>query len=479
MHPFADAPYARKRLLKRRAELQELFGRQRTAAECREDFEVTGRDEPTLQQICHSTEGERTIPTTILSLISACMSRERSGYVNVDELMTRIIVDDAFRFYGLNPGPLHQVQREIRMRCIFNCGKSEETGDRAIAIKTDDPAKKWRCHQYGCGKGGNLVGMCDLLKAGPNMGGRPRGQRFKEIAADLKAMAGVSPESPESPEQDQEAAVPKDVDPAPAEAKVNAPLKDSENERARALVNLDEKFVVDAAEMNPHAARYFRRRPFLTADTCRKWRCGYLPRDTAGDRTGGTMRGKIVYPILSEEGEVLTWFGRDPQYEEKHRKWVESGKSGKEPAKFHFVKKFHRGLELFGQQAARLSQPQYRELVSELGIIVVEGPNDVIALDRLGVPAVGICSNRITARQVERIKLGAKALAAGKVTLMLDCDAEGEDGARHAIWEIAQHCRVRLAWSLNMHGGKFRGRQPESLLPEEWNEICGALKQGG
>ena len=29
------------------------------------------------------------------------------------------------------------------------------------------------------------------------------------------------------------------------------------------------------------------------------------------------MRGKIVYPMLVEDGEVLTWFGRDPEYEGK------------------------------------------------------------------------------------------------------------------------------------------------------------------
>ena len=398
---------------------------------------------------------------------------ERRRYVNVDELMPKISVEDALSFYGADPGAIHQVGCEIRMRCVLNCGKTEETGDRAIAINADDPAKKWRCHQYGCGKGGNLVGMCDLLKTGPNMGGRPRGQRFKEIAADLQAMAG---DSPESAEQNQEAAVSKAVDPALAEAKVNVPLKDSENERAQALVNLDEKFVVDVAEMNPHAAKYFRRRPFLTADTCRKWRCGYLPRDTAGDRSGGTMRGKIVYPILAETGEVLTWFGRDPQYEEKHRKWTALGKDGKEPAKFHFVKNFHRGLELFGQH--RLREDAVREQIAKLGLIIVEGPNDVIALDAFGVPAIGLCSNTITREQTAKVARIANEYADGTVTLMLDCDAEGENGGRQAIWEIAQHCRVRLAWALEMYGGKFRGRQPESLTADEWNGIRAALASG-
>ena len=101
-------------------------------------------------------------------------------------------------------------------------------------------------------------------------------------------------------------------------ARANVPLAQSDNERARGLVNLDAKFVVDPAAMSPKAASYFRHRPFLTPEVCKRWRMGYLPRDAGGDHAGGTMRGKIVYPMLSESGEVLTWFGRDPEYEGKY-----------------------------------------------------------------------------------------------------------------------------------------------------------------
>ena len=41
---------------------------------------------------------------------------------------------------------------------------------------------------------------------------------------------------------------------------VNRALKDSDNERARALTELDRKFVVDVAQMTPKASAYFRRR---------------------------------------------------------------------------------------------------------------------------------------------------------------------------------------------------------------------------
>ncbi len=100
---------------------------------------------------------------------------------------------------------------------------------------------------------------------------------------------------------------------------------------------------------------------------------------------------------------------------------------------------------------------------------MVEGFNDVIGLDNLGVPAVALCSNRITASQVDKIAHWAKLLAKGKVSLLLDCEATGDEGAKEALWLLSQReLDVRLAWSQGMHGGRFVGRQPESITREEW-----------
>jgi len=392
------------------------------------------------------------------------MSRERSGYVNIEELQAQVSLEQVAAFYGVPLPELHETGQEIRTRCFLNCGKTEETGDRALAIRSDSPVKKWRCHQYGCGKGGNLVSMCGLLKFGPHCE-HPRGEEFKAIREDLKAMAAGTLAAPPSDAP---------VRPAPpveaTPVAVNVPLAESPNERARALANLDEQFVVDVgSDMNKHAAAYFRQRPYLTPDLCRKWRMGYLPRDTGGDRTGGTMRGRIVYCYRSGDGEVLTWFGRDPEYEEKHGKWVSAGRNGRQPQKVHFVKGFHRGLELFGQH--ELQADGVAEKVRSLGLIVVEGPNDVIRLDTLDIPTVGLCSNTITSEQATRAAALAHELGDGTVTLMLDCDTEGENGIKQALPELAKYCRVRLGWSREMYGGKFAGRQPESITAADWDEL--------
>ena len=304
------------------------------------------------------------------------------------------------------------------------------------------------------------------MKPGEHAGGKPRGERFKAILRDLQAMA-AGEEPPLGGDCSEQQA--KSAGAISRAARSIVRLAQSDNERARGLVNLDEKFVVDPAAMSPKAASYFRHRPYLTPETCRRWRMGYLPRDAGGDHAGGTMRGKIVYPMLSETGEVLTWFGRDPEYEAKMHEWIVGGKQGKEPEKYHFVKGFERGLELFGQQ--RLREEGTIEKLKEAGLIVVKGPNDVIAFDALGVPAVALCGTSITPEQVEKVGCIASETGVPFVTVMLDCTEAGTLAARVVVVELAQVCAVRLAWAETMHDRTFKGREVESLTGEDWARV--------
>ena len=127
-----------------------------------------------------------------------------------------------------------------------------------------------------------------------------------------------------------------------------------------------------------------------------------------------------------------------------------------------------------------LKEPGYRQSIAEHGILVVEGINDVIGLDTIGVPAVGLCSNRMTEAQAEKLVHWSRLLAGGKVTLMLDCQPTGDEGAKETLWQLAQRgVNVRLAWSQAMHGGQFAGRQPESLSREEWETVIRPRRSRG
>ncbi|HQR05662.1 MAG TPA: hypothetical protein PLN21_02515 [Gemmatales bacterium] len=387
------------------------------------------------------------------------MTPENSRYINVDELMPQITLTQVASYYGMTLPELKRIGNETRTACFLNCGKTCDTGDRALAIQEGHPAKQWHCHQYECHRSGNLVSLLDLVKPGENMSGRPRGERFKAIAKDLQEMVeGRATEESSLPASPQ-------APPAPPEPPRNIPLKDSPNERARTLTTLDAKFVIDPKDMPPKVSAYFRRRPFLSLEVCRSFRMGYLPRDTGEDKSGGTLRGHIVYPYLDEHGEVLCWFGRDPLYEEKQAIWIAGDKQTKEPEKFHFVKGFQRGLELWGQN--RLNDEASHEFMRQHGLVVVEGPTDVINLSTLDVPSLGLCSNVVTDTQAQRLANLTRQYGNGIISLMLDTDEPGESGMKQSLPKLARYAPVKLVWSRDMYQGQFKGRQPEDIIKDE------------
>ena len=88
---------------------------------------------------------------------------------------------------------------------------------------------------------------------------------------------------------------------------------------ARDLDTLDDKFGRDVASMPPAAASYVRRHPCLSPAWMKKWRVGVLPLDGGGDKRGWSVRGQLLYPVLSEDGKLLAWVARDPQFETKEQ----------------------------------------------------------------------------------------------------------------------------------------------------------------
>jgi hypothetical protein len=83
-----------------------------------------------------------------------------------------------------------------------------------------------------------------------------------------------------------------------------------------------------------------------------------------------------------------------------------------------------------------------------------------------------------TREQADKAASLARQLGNGIVTVFLDCDQEGENGMKQCLGYLAQLCPVRLAWTSKMYGGKYKGKQPESLMIQEWQEIEGYLKTG-
>lgn len=388
-----------------------------------------------------------------------------SRYTSVDDLQAQLTLPEAAAKCGVSL-EVHGSGKQVRLDCPFGCA-GDHVGKRELSVDTSNPQKVFCCHAYICQVRGNLLSLMHGWLTGTQPTGRKlKGAEFKRVREVLTG--AVAPLSGSAPATAKPAAEQKCAEPAR-----NIPLALSENEKARELATLDEKFVVDVARMPPAAASYVRRHPSLTSALMRKWRAGVLPPDGGGDKRAWSLRGQLLYPVLSEDGQLLAWVARDPQYETKEQAFnllpPEQRVREKKPAKHRFPADFHRGQELFGQHAARLKEPGYREAIALFGIIVVEGFNDVLALDALGIPAVASMSNKITVEQVAKVERFARSLASGKVTILFDADEAGDQGAKESLWLLAQRgLHVRLGWSRGMHGRRFDGRQPENLSVGEW-----------
>ncbi len=389
--------------------------------------------------------------------------------MNVDQLQADTSLTEAAAKCGVTLDT-HGSGQEVRLDCSFGC-QGGHCGRREIAVNTENPQKVFMCHAYQCGFRGNLLTLMHGWLTGTRPGGEKlKGDEFHRVknilAADAMMTTRTDSSLPTLTTSESSSPVPDR----------NIPLIESDDAKVRDLATLDEKFIVDVATMPPATASYVRRHPCLSPESMKKWRSGILPLHGGDDKRGFSLRGNVIYPVLSEDGQVLAWIGRDPTYEQKERDFsrlTPAERTGATaPIKHRFPKGFHRGLELFGQQASRLKEPGYRESIARHGIIVVEGFNDVIGLDNLGIPAVAIMSNRITEHQIEKIARWAKQLANRKVSLLFDCEQTGDDGAKEALWLFSERgLDVRLGWSQAMHGGTFNGRQPENLTREEWERV--------
>jgi len=403
------------------------------------------------------------------------MPRKNTPYMHgVDELITATPLARVLEHYG-QPLP-EQSSGEHRMTCPFSAEcRASRYGNMAVNLDTSARLIYAHC----CGIRGNLLTLIYGLETGrPPSTDKLRGDEFKLAVTTLRRINGVgdaaaertgSPDGPQSSPANR-AADAGDASPLPQSADeppVNIPLKDIE--KAAALVNLWEECVVDPADMPPDVAAYFRRRPWLTPEVCRKWKMGYLPRDGRS-----LLRGLIIYAHENAAGEILSYSGRDVQFEKKYRDWLANGQPEQQrPHKHRYVKGYHRGLELYGQQAYRLQDRRLKESLGRHGLVVVEGQNDVIRLDCLGIAAVALCSNQATDAQLDKLETIARGACNGRLLLMPDNDPEGEAGAKDLLWHLASRgLTVHLAWSRTSHGGKFEGMQPEDLRSEQWEGLC-------
>lgn len=387
------------------------------------------------------------------------MKPKNYGYMNdVDDLIQRTPLDVVLNHYGL---PLNDGSTEYRMNCVFNEGCAESQYGN-LSVGTDSFK---RIYTHCCKVKGNLLTLIHGLEhRQPPTGGKLRGQEFKDAVARLREMNDSGRRTETLPS----AAIQPTETPT-AVPQRNAPLIRHEKEAAQKLADLYEDLIADPAEMSPEAARYVRARTWMTSDLMSKWGVGWIP----GNGRSLFRKSYLVYTHRDENDHVVSYSGRDLSFEAKFEQWLRHGKpDGKKPGKHRYVKGFQRGLELYGGHASRLNEQHVKQSLAKRGLLVVEGMNEVLRMDSLGICAVGLGSNTATDTQVGTLIRNARAVASNRILLLPDCDTEGETGFRDLLWNLSEaQVAVRLGVSSVMFGGRFAGRQPESFTDEEWREI--------
>ena len=127
---------------------------------------------------------------------------------------------------------------------------------------------------------------------------------------------------------------------------------------------------------------------------------------------------------------------------------------------------FARGSFIYGAEAKRMECEAAKEQLQRIGLVVVEGMNDVIALDSFGILSVGLCSNRVSEGQFEKLVRWSNSLAAGKITLMLDNDSEGKAGTQELLLKLGAVCSCPNAVDARINQSqKITATSPNSCQP--------------
>jgi DNA primase len=215
-------------------------------------------------------------------------------------------------------------------------------------------------------------------------------------------------------------------------------------------------------------ARDYLRKRGLAGDVARQFKLGWAPddwdamsrdvglpaaalRDTGlaftnkSGRLQDSFRGRVMFPIMSENGDAVAFGGR-----------ILPGSS--DPAKYKNSAEtyiYAKSKTLYGLHAAK------GDIVAADQVIVCEGYTDVIGFHRAGVKrAVATCGTALTEEHVRMLKRFAS-----RVVLAFDADAAGQ-GAAEKFYEWEQKYQVQVSVAAFPKGkdpGELSQSDPQAL----------------
>ena len=216
------------------------------------------------------------------------------------------------------------------------------------------------------------------------------------------------------------------------------------------------------------AARDYLRKRGLAGDIARQFKLGWAPddwdalsrgvglpgdalRDTGlaftnkSGRLQDSFRGRVMFPILSENGDPVAFGGRILPGSNDPAKYKNSAET--------YI--YAKSKTLYGLHGAK------GDIVAADQVIVCEGYTDVIGFHRAGVKrAVATCGTALTEEHVRMLKRFAS-----RVVLAFDADAAGQ-GAAEKFYEWEQKYQVQVsvaAFPKGQDPGELSLSNPQAL----------------
>ena len=216
------------------------------------------------------------------------------------------------------------------------------------------------------------------------------------------------------------------------------------------------------------AARDYLRKRGLAGDIARQFKLGWAPddwdalsrgvglpgdalRDTGlaftnkSGRLQDSFRGRVMFPIMSENGDPVAFGGRILPGSNDPAKYKNSAET--------YI--YAKSKTLYGLHGAK------GEIVAADQVIVCEGYTDVIGFHRAGVKrAVATCGTALTEEHVRMLKRFAS-----RVVLAFDADAAGQ-GAAERFYEWEQKYQVQVsvaAFPKGQDPGELSLSNPQAL----------------
>jgi DNA primase len=183
----------------------------------------------------------------------------------------------------------------------------------------------------------------------------------------------------------------------------------------------------------------------FTAETIERFGLGFCSR--------GSLRNRLAIPLHDHKGQLIGYAGRA----------IDDNAITAENPKYRFPSKRDRGGKIFEFRKSRFLYNGFRIRGPVNDLVVVEGFASVWWLDQNGFPnAVATMGSDCSERQAEL--LAALVIPSGRVWVLSDTDASGENHA-HAI--LLQISRDRFVKWLKLSERK----QPTDLNHQELNEL--------